>query len=196
MQPAQRHNLRWTGQPALPMATPFRIDPEELENLAYRHERITEPFAHMIDHLWALRGRDARTQLERFGLIADVPVAEIGRALGITRQAIKKQQLLLEAERGGYRDEKSLSRKVDYEWALTGTRPDTQLLRFYIVTPLPTFAIRRGWRLSVLTISGLGVTKQAISRQRKLWSDYRRENGLKPAMEKKQASSQRRSRRV
>jgi hypothetical protein len=160
------------------MATPSRIHPEQLENLAYLHERIHEPFAQMIDHLWALRGRDARTQLERFGLIADVPIAEIERALGITRQAIKKQQLLLEAERGGYRDEKSLSRKVDYEWALTATRPDTQLLRFYIVTPLPTFAIRRGWRLQLLTIRGLGGSKQAISKQRKLLRDYRRKNGV------------------
>jgi hypothetical protein len=159
-----------------------------LEDLAQFHEQITEPQARFIEHLWALEGRTWRTQLERFGLIADVPVAEIGRALGITRQAIKKQQLLLEAERGGYRDEKSLSRKVDYEWALTGTRPDTQLLRFYIVTPLPTFAIRRGWRLSGLTVSGLGVTKQAISRQRKLWSDYRRKNGLKPVLKKKRPS--------
>jgi hypothetical protein len=160
------------------MATPSRIHPEQLENLAYLHERIHELFAQMIDHLWALRGRDARTQLERFGLIADVPIAEIERALGITRQAIKKQQLLLEAERGGYRDEKSLSRKVDYEWALTATRPDTQLLRFYIVTPLPTFAIRRGWRLQLLTIRGLGGSKQAISKQRKLLRDYRRKNGV------------------
>jgi hypothetical protein len=160
-----------------------------LEDLAQFHERITEPQACIIEHLWALEGRTWRTQLERFALIADVPVAEIRRALGISRQAIRKQQLLLEAERGGRKgDEKSLSRIVDYQWALTGTRPDTQLLRFYIVTPLPTFAIRRGWRFSELTISGLGVTKQAISRQRKLWSDYRRKNELKPAQEKKQPS--------
>jgi hypothetical protein len=162
-----------------------------LEDLAQFHERIIEPLARLVDHSWALRGRARRTQLERFYLVADVPVAEIGRALGITRQAIKKQQLLLEAERGGYRDEKSLSRKVDYEWALTGTRGFTQLLRFYIVTPLPIFAIRRGWRLSGLTVSGLGVSKQAISRQRKLLRDYR-VNALKPVPKKKQFSKKRR----
>jgi len=160
------------------MATPSRISPAQLENLAYAHERIHEPQACVLEHNWALSGRDARTQLERFGLVADVPVADIRRALGISRQAIRKQQLLLEAERGRYRDEKSLSRKVDYEWALAGTKPDTQLLRFYVVTPLPTFAIRRGWRLQSLTIRGLGVSKQAISKQRKLLRDYRRKNGL------------------
>jgi hypothetical protein len=171
-----QHEARWQRRREAP-----------LEDLAQVHERITEPQARIIEHYWALRGRGGRTQLERFYLIADVPVAEIGRALGISRQAIRKQQLLLEAECAGRGDEKSLSRKVDYEWALTGTRPDTQLLRFYIVTPLPTFAIRRGWRLSEIRIFG-GVTKQAISRQRKLWSEYRRKNGLKPALKKKQPS--------
>lgn len=176
--------------------TPSRIHPAQLENLADGYEQITEAHGCLIEHLWALKGRDARTRLERFYLIADVPFADIARALGISRQAVEKQQLLLEAERGRYGDEKSLSRKVDYEWALTGTNSFTQLFRFYILSPLPTFAIRRGWRLSEFTVSGLGVSKQAISRQRKLWSDYRRKNGLKPALGKKQASPRPRSRRV
>jgi hypothetical protein len=171
--------------------THSRIRPAELEDLAYHHWRISEPQARVIEHCWALKGRDARTQLERFYLIADVPVADTVRALGISRQAVEKQQLLLEAERGIYRDEKSLSRKVDYEWALTATNAFTQLLRFYILSPLPTFAIRRGWRLTEFTIWGLGVSKQAISKQRKLWSDYRRKHGLKPVLKKKQASPRR-----
>ena len=149
-----------------------------LEDLAQVHELITEPQARLIDEYWALKGRTPRTSLQRFYLVADVPVADIGRVFGISRQAIKKQQLLLKAERGRYREEKSLSRKVDYEWALAGTNGFTQLLRFYIVSPVPTFAIRRGWRLQSLTIRGLGVSKQAISKQRKLLRDYRRKNGL------------------
>jgi hypothetical protein len=151
-----------------------------LEDLAQVHERITEPVACIVDHLWALRGRADRTQLERFYLIADEPIADIGQALGISRQAIRKQQLLLEAERSenGFSpqgDEKSLSRIVDYQWALTGTRVFTQLLRFYILSTPFTAQIRRG----------LGVSKQAISRQRKLLRDYRL-NALKPVSKKKQ----------
>ena len=156
------------GQPGARLENIARQREERLENLAQAHDQITEPFARMIDHFWALKGRTLRTQLERFGLVADVPIANIRRVFGISRQAIRKQQLLLEAERSenGFPpqgDEKSFSRIVDYEWALTGTRSFTQLLRFYIVTPLPTLLIRRE----------LGVSKQAISRQRKLLRDYR-----------------------
>jgi hypothetical protein len=153
---------------------------ENLEALDYAYERTVEPVACIVEHLWALRGRAGRTQLERFYLIADVPIADIGRVFGISRQAIRKQQLLLEAERSenGFSpqgDEKSFSRIVDYQWALTGTRHFTQLLRFYILSPVFTAQIRRG----------LGVSKQAISRQRKLLRDYRL-NALKPVPKKKQ----------
>ena len=98
-----------------------------LEDLAQFHEQITEPQACFIAHQWALSGGTPRTQLLRFYLVADVPKAEIVQAWGISRQAIEKQQRLLEAERGRWKiDEKSLSRKVDYEWALTATRCFTQ----------------------------------------------------------------------
>jgi hypothetical protein len=160
------------------MAAPSRISPAELEDLGNYHERITEPQARFIEHMWAINGR-GRTKLLRFGLVADVPKAEIKRAWGISRQAIEKQQSLLKAERGGHRDEKSLSRRVDYEWALTATEAFTQLLRFYIVTLLPTAVIRRGLGLrDSILIVGLGVSKQAISKQRKLWREYRRKHGL------------------
>ena len=63
--------------------------------------------------------------------------------------------------------------RIDHLWALRGRGGRTQLLRFYIVNRVPTFAIRRGWRLHSLTIRGLGVSKQAISKQRKLLREWR-----------------------
>jgi DNA-binding CsgD family transcriptional regulator len=139
---------------------PERVDPEWVE----RREVWKDPSFEKMDAIlqrwrwkrrieWALEGRNCRTHLLRFYIIADLAVADIARAFKITAHAVRKHKRELNVrlpvehdEERGTRERRQWKRWI--ERALEGRNCRTHLLRFYIIADLPAADIARAFKIT------------------------------------------------